>query len=85
MIECNLKRMYESLQRDTKIKFELMSCDYVDGRKIPEAVFNVISIDMSAKMSVELLKKMNKGDIKLILVGNIHVYGDGILEYIRNK
>ena len=57
--------MYESLKKEEKIKVELMDYDY-DGRPIPIEVKNIMSINVSAEMSVKLLDDMGYDDTNLL-------------------
>ena len=57
--------MYESLKKEEKIKVELMDYDY-DGRPIPIEVKNIMSINVSAEMSVQLLEDMGHDDTNLL-------------------
>ena len=65
MIKCSLVQMYESLKKEEKIKVELMDYDY-DGRPIPFEVKNIMSINVSAEMSVKLLEDMGNDDINIL-------------------
>ena len=65
MIKCSLVQMYESLKKEERIKVELMDYDY-DGRPIPLEVKNIMSINVSAEMSVKLLEDMGNDDINIL-------------------
>ena len=57
--------MYDSLKQDSKIKLELVSYEY-NGKPVPIEVENIMSINVSAEMSVKLLEDLGQGDVKLL-------------------
>ena len=65
MISCTLVQMYDSLKQDSKIKFELVSYEY-NGKPVPIEVENIMSINVSAEMSVKLLEDLGHGDVNLL-------------------